>query len=187
MDEAAADVLPAMISLDGEDLLLAAQRDRQHFAAVFEAYHLPVYRYVRSLVDTDDEAGDLTAAAFERALRSLSGYRGGGSPVGWLLRIARNITIDARRTRHFVVPLDERTGGDLVTEAPDMAVLAYERIVELRLQIRALPEAAREAIALRYGSRLPVREIAPLIGKSEAATQKLITRALATLREADDA
>ncbi len=46
-----------------------------------------------------------------------------------------------------------------------------------------LPELQRECLLLRYGAGLTAREIGQVIGKSHEATQKLITRALAKLKE----
>ena len=69
-------------------------------------------------------------------------------------------------------------------ETPEEAYLAAERAAELRELVRGLPEVQRDAIALRYASGLSASEIGQVIGKSEAASQKLIQRALATLREA---
>ena len=48
-----------------------------------------------------------------------------------------------------------------------------------------LPEQ-RDAVALRYAAGLSAKEIGQVIGKSEAASQKLIQRALVVLREARD-
>jgi hypothetical protein len=41
----------------------------------------------------------------------------------------------------------------------------------------------RELLALRFGSGLSAREIAPIVGKSEAAVKKQLTRTIATLKE----
>ena len=49
--------------------------------------------------------------------------------------------------------------------------------------VNRLPDVQREALALRYAAGLTAREIGAVIGKSEQATQKLLSRALATLRE----
>ena len=47
-----------------------------------------------------------------------------------------------------------------------------------------MPEPQRDALALRYSVGLTARQIGAVIGKSEEATQKLITRALSELKEA---
>jgi RNA polymerase sigma factor (sigma-70 family) len=62
-------------------------------------------------------------------------------------------------------------------------VLQRERMAELRDRVERLPSVQRDAITLRYAGGLTAREIAGTLGKSEAATQKLLSRALAALRE----
>jgi RNA polymerase sigma-70 factor, ECF subfamily len=62
-------------------------------------------------------------------------------------------------------------------------IAAEERRWILSLVAR-LSDVQRDALALRFAGGLSSREIAPVIGKSEAATKKLLTRALAALKEA---
>jgi RNA polymerase sigma-70 factor (ECF subfamily) len=168
------------------DLVAAARDDRAAFAAVYETYRAPVYRYLRSLVPSDDAAADLTAATFERALRGIGSYRASGSGIGWLLRIARNAAIDASRRRGSTVSWDDPAARRLAASDPplDEAAVAGERLTELRELVRGLAPPTRDALALRYGSGLSTREIAGVVGRSEAATQKLISRGLAALKEA---
>jgi RNA polymerase sigma-70 factor (ECF subfamily) len=167
------------------DPLERARSDPRAFADVYDRYRLSVYRYLRTRGASDDEAADLTAETFERAIRAIRAYRGSGSGIGWLLRIARNAAADASRRRPHTLTTEQ---ADLlrnadVEETPEVAYLAAERSAELRVALAGLPDATREAIALRYAAGLSMREIAFVIGKSEAATQKLISRAIAALRE----
>ncbi len=138
---------------------------------------------------SDDEAADLAATAFERALRSFASYDIRQPALPWLLRIARNVAIDAARRQRPLASLDNASTGAVPVEAesPEQHYLQAERDAELRALVFALPDVARDAVALRYGSGLSAREIGTVIGKSEAATQKLIRRALAALREAHHA
>lgn len=105
-----------------------------------------------------------------------------------MFRIARNVAIDASRRRRDAIPLEDVSLDRLPVEkrSPETEFLRAERATELADLVRALPEAQRDAIALRYSAGLTAREISPVIGKSEAATQKLLTRALAALKEAYD-
>ncbi len=184
----AADVIEARsaASHGDSDLIAAAVARPAAFAEVYRAYRLPVYRYLRSLVGTDDEAADLAAATFERALRSLGSYRGSGSPVGWLLRIARNAAIDASRHRRPSLSWDDPAARGLAAADPplDEDLMIGEQLADLQRLVRGLPETTRDAIALRYGAGLTAREISAVLGKSEAATQKLISRGLGALKEA---
>jgi RNA polymerase sigma-70 factor, ECF subfamily len=168
------------------DLIVAAVARPAAFAEVYRTYRQPVYRYLRSLVASDDEATDLTSATFERALRSLGTYRASGSAVGWLLRIARNLAIDAARRRRPSVSWDDPSARRLAADGPPLEeeLETSERFRELQRLVRALPSATRDAISLRYGAGLSAREIGAVLNKSEAATQKLISRGLAALKEA---
>ena len=159
------------------------------FAPLYTECRLPVYRYLRSRSRSDDEAADLTAATFERVLRSFARYDPRQPALPWVLRIARNVAIDAARRLRAVASLDVDSADDVpaVTGSPEEQYLQAERDAELRALVFALPDLTRDAVALRYGSGLSAREIGTVIGKSEAATQKLIRRALAALREAHDA
>ena len=49
--------------------------------------------------------------------------------------------------------------------------------------VAALPELQRDAVAMRYAVGLTAREIGLVIGKNEEATQKLLSRAVAQLKE----
>lgn len=170
-------------------LALAARHDPQAFEALYVRFRAPVYRYLRSRVETDEDAADLAAATFERALSAIDRYRpAGGGPLAWLLRIARNAAIDAGRRRasndRTIARASAAAAVAHVEPNPQVAAEHAESVAELRRWIRQLPEPQREALGLRYASGLTAREIGIVLGKSEAATQKLLTRALAALKEA---
>ncbi len=52
--------------------------ERAEFGELYLRYRDPVFRYVRRLSGSEDEAADLTALTFEHALAKLHGYRGEG-------------------------------------------------------------------------------------------------------------
>lgn len=165
-----------------------ASMHQQGFAALYEECRLPVFRYLRSRTRSDDEAADLAATAFERAFRSFGRFQGNEPPLPWLLRIARNVAIDAARRRRPLLSLQliETRDQPLDPSSPEEDALRSERDDELRRLVLALPEPQRDAIALRYAAGLSAREIGAVIGRSEEATQKLLERTLAALREARD-
>jgi RNA polymerase sigma-70 factor (ECF subfamily) len=124
----------------------AATRDPRAFAAIYERHRTPIYRYLRSRTMSDDEAGELSAVTFERALAAIHRFRpSGGGMVAWLLRIARNAQIDAGRriTREAARPGGPGADTSIGT-APGL-----EDSVVLRNLIQALPGNQRDAIQLR--------------------------------------
>jgi RNA polymerase sigma-70 factor, ECF subfamily len=177
------------------DVPLAEARYRDHevstesaeFTRHYETYRLAVYRYLRARCPSDEEAADLTAATFERAWTARRSFRGTADRYpAWLFAIARRQAIDAARRRHSERSRWRRWSDP--AQAPDPADLALmvEQDARLTRHLGALPDLQREAILLRYAGGLTAGQIGSVIGKSEAATQKLISRALVTLKEAFD-
>jgi len=184
----------AQVGQVDEELALAACSNPKNFDLLYRRHQLGVFRFIRARTVSDDEAAELTAVVFERALRAIEKYRpSGGRFVAWLFTIARNAALDADRARrrHGLVrwadpdPQSEPQEPVLLEDT----VVERERILDLRARVERLPDVQRDAIVLRYAGRLTAREIAAIIGKSEAATQKILGRALDTLRESyrDDA
>jgi RNA polymerase sigma-70 factor (ECF subfamily) len=147
----------------------------------------PIFHYVRRFTRNDDEAADLTARTFERALTKLSSYRGGRESIAaWLFRIARSQAIDASRRHRPMAPLDlirPEQHPHSERGRPEPELIRSEESRDLADRVQQLAALQRECLALRYGAGMSTREIGSVIGKSEAATQKLISRALSRLRE----
>lgn len=184
MHDRAEDLFPW--SRGSERLIVqAAQEDPAAFGPLYERYRDPVYRYLRSRTASAEEAEDLLQQVFLRALDALPQYKADRSPfVAWLMGIARNASTDAHRRRRVTVTWDFvpeilRTGpADVETE-----VLRRERQARLSVLFTALPARKRELLVLRFVAALTVREIAALLGKSEAATKKELFRTLKMLKE----
>jgi len=159
--------------------------DAEAFAELYRRHREAVFRYLRARCRDDDLALELTAVAFEKALRSIRRYRTkGGGVLAWLLRIARNAAADhERRQRPLVPQWRMNTDRPSLEDSPEEVAVRSDERRRLRLLVADLPEVQRDALALRFGAGLTAREIGVVIGKNEEATQKLISRAIARLRE----
>jgi RNA polymerase sigma-70 factor (ECF subfamily) len=82
-----------------------------------------------------------------------------------------------------VPPIDihelEFASGDL----PEDEVVRQERHADLRRVIAALDSDKRDLLALRFAAGLTSAEIAALVGKSEPAVKKQLTRIIDSLKE----
>ena len=176
-----------------EELALAARANLRAFGLLYRRHQVNVFRYLRTRSASDDEAAELTAVVFERALKAIGRYRPiGGGFVAWLFTIARNAALDAERARRRRPPTAPPAHPQAEAQDPilvEEAVLEREQMADLRARVDRLPSMQRDAIVLRYAGGLTAREIAGALGRSEAATQKILSRALAILRESyrDDA
>src|SRR5712691_3389214 len=99
-------------------LIEAAQSDPARFADVYENYFESVYAYVARRVRNRDEAEDLTAEVFRKALASLPRFKWRGVPfAAWLFRIASNMIADRAKRVAKEVSFDEsgamERGGSL--------------------------------------------------------------------------
>jgi hypothetical protein len=81
---------------------------------IFPAHYRNVYRYLLAMTRSDDEADEITAETFERALRAWSAPP--ESPLPWLLLTARRIARDrwrrARRSAELALRLREGQRAD---------------------------------------------------------------------------
>src|SRR5882757_6583922 len=76
-------------------LIEAAQRDPVRFADLYERYFELVYAYIARRLRDRNEAEDVTAEVFHRALRSLPRFKWTGAPfAAWLFRISANMIAD---------------------------------------------------------------------------------------------
>lgn len=175
-----------VVGIDDATVVRAAQDDPAAFAPLYVRYYPRVYRYLRLRAATDEEAADLAQQVFLQALDALPRYRERGLPfAAWLFRIARNVATDAYRRRRPALDIDllpERLDG-ASDDDPEAVALRRERVERLRGQLATLGPDKRELLGLRFAAGLSSREIAPIVGKSEAAVKKQLTRIIQQLRE----
>ena len=155
------------------------------FEAMFLRTRDTVLRYARAHTPDDDEAVDVVASTFERAWVALQGPGLPDPPLPWLLRVARNTAIDRHRRRlgHRRALEVLRLRPQRTAPPPESEAIAHDSDREFRQLLANLPEGQRDALALRYGADLTIRDVAAQLGRSEAAAQQLISRGLARLRE----
>ncbi len=158
---------------------LARGGDAEAFGALYDHYHLSVYRFLYYRVGSVQLAEDLTAETFFRALRSMSSFRWQGKDFGaWLMTIARNLTTDhfkSGRTRLETTTEDMNT-LDGTTESPEGAVLAALTNEALLEALGELPTEQRECLVMRFLQGLSISETAEILGRSAGAVKQLQLR-----------
>jgi RNA polymerase sigma-70 factor, ECF subfamily len=143
-----------------------------------------VYRYVYPRCGGDSVlAEEITQQTFVRAIERRSTYEGRASVTTWLVTIARNALADHYRR----AAKDERRHLRLVVReirpAADLRPSAIDDRDAIVSALRALPASQRAAVVLCYLDGMSVRDAADLLKRSEAATESLLSRARARLRE----
>lgn len=158
----------------------AAQRDRAAFAPLYERYVDQIYGYVLSLTKDKEEAEDVTAATFAKALEELPRFQWRGVPYSaWLYRVATNL-VTRERKRPGWVELDPHLAGESVD--PAEVAERMDRDSEVRRAVASLPTDQRQVVLLRFGGEMTCREIGDVMGRSEGAVKLLTFRALTAMR-----
>jgi len=131
---------------------------------------------------------DIAQEAFIKAWQQLSRLNNVASFLPWLRQITRNLARDwlrANRNR----PLSGEAAEIVIGMAADPAPGAVEAMARVEEElaaeeiISALPEDSREILLLFYREGQSSQQVAALLGLSDAAVRKRLSRARASVRE----
>jgi RNA polymerase sigma-70 factor (ECF subfamily) len=166
---------------EGDTLVVSIQPVMRADPAIIERLYADryrdVFRYVLALTRSVEDAEDITADCFERALRTWRQVP--ERPIAWLLLTARRMATDRwRRARRLARILALRGNGGTNPES-DLDAGFSEWFDALA---RVLNERQREVLILRYQRDLADADIGHVMGLSESGVRSLVARALEILR-----
>ncbi len=175
--------------MDDETLVrLVAQAksgDRAAFGRIFDAYSVPIYRFIASRVSRPSDAEDLTQLVFVKALEALPRYEARGIPFGgWLFRLARNAIIDQIRTKRDHLSLVVAVTRETEEAGPEAQASFRDELSAVARAMSELTDDQREVVELRFFAGLSVLETAVAMGRQEGTIRGLQFRAIASLRRA---
>jgi RNA polymerase sigma-70 factor (ECF subfamily) len=184
--------LGAGASTDGELLERTRRGDRDAFGALYERRHELVLAFLLKRTRNPEVAMDLMAETFAAALVALADRPPAieGSAAPWLLAIARNTLIDSYRrgkvesAARARLALEPMPIGD--SDVEQVLRIAAETDLLLRLS-EELPADQFDALRARVIDGRGYEEIARELACSAAVVRKRVSRAIATLRQAEEA
>lgn len=144
------------------------------FEAVVERHGATVLKVCRAVLGPHD-AQDAWSETFLSALRAYPGLDPGANLEAWLVTIAHRKAIDVVRSR---------SRSALVAEPPDRegAERADGRDLDLWAALGTLAPKQRAAVAYHYLGGLTYREVAEILGGTEAAARRAAADGVAALR-----
>jgi RNA polymerase sigma-70 factor (ECF subfamily) len=153
------------------------------FERMFEEHAQGLFSFLVYRTGNRALAEDLLSETFERVLRSRHRFDPRlGSERRWIYTIALNLLRDNARRHSHEDRLMQTVSAGVRTEHVD-AFEAVEQRDELNHALATLNEAERDAISLRYGADLKLRDVAKVLGEDESAVEGRIYRGLAKLRD----
>ncbi len=154
--------------------------DTDALADLVRAHQAMVWRYLRLLGGTPEEADDLTQDAFVRAAEALRDGEELRHPKAYLRSVARNALIGRRRRRQ---PLDldwaDAVDG-FVAHSP--TALDDDRIDALRHCLTRLGPRARQALEWHHVEGIKYRDAAARLGIGAQGFKSMLARARTALR-----
>lgn len=172
---------------------LAAARngDREAFAALVAATQNTVSSIALAIVGDVQHSEDIAQETYLTVWQKLGDLRQPQSFLPWLRQVTRNLSRDHLRRRQ-ARPGDQSQAkyqtGEIERLAAaqadtEQALLEAERDQLITQALEALPDDSREVLTLYYREGESSRQVARLLGLSDAAVRKRLSRARACLRE----
>lgn len=172
-----------------DEALLAAcgTGDAPALGALFDRFHLAVYRFASRLAMTDDLArDDLVQATFLEVQRAAPSFRGTSSVKTWILGIAANIarhTLRAeRRRRVHQAKFLERV--DAAAEPLDAQLERRKLLARIAEALSRLPRDQQIAFILCDLEQLPGVEVARVLDIPEGTLWRRLHTARKGMRQA---
>jgi RNA polymerase sigma-70 factor (ECF subfamily) len=172
--------------MDDSELVLLAARDPDAFGEIYERYVTKIYNYIYYRTGNAQDAEDITAKVFFRAMAHIQNYEDKGVPFqAWLYRIAHNLVANFHRdeSRRKIIPLDDYLAQSLKTEAPDRIAEHNEEQAALLNAIRRLPPERQQLLILKFVHDKSNAEIGEIMNRTEGAIKSLYHRTLLALRD----
>lgn len=155
--------------------------DGDSFGLLYDAYIEKIFNFIYHRVGSKEVAEDLTSQTFFKALKKINSFSGEYFSA-WLFRIARNTVIDHYRTARPTENIDDffnlSIKKDLEKEVDDQ-----KKLEEVKEFLKTLKKEQEEVVLMRVWDGLSYKEIAEVIGKSEANCKMIFSRAVRSLRQ----
>lgn len=165
-----------------QKLVHAQAGNREAFAEVYDEFVKKLYNYAFFRLKDKEAAEDVVSDTFMKALEHLSSFNPNkGNAASWLYRIARNTLIDYTRKRGKTMNFPEDFDVE-DTESLKKNIENKDMLERITKTLDTLSEKEREIIMLRVWDELSYKEIAEVLGKSEASLKMAASRALKSLR-----
>lgn len=177
------------IPTDERPLLQRVRRlEEEALTEVHNRYFQPLFRYIRFRVHDHATAEDLTSEVFTRFLQAIQDRQAPQNTLrGWLFGTASYVLKDYYRAKkkhqEQHITLSDTLANSISHDDGSLgAQLVFQELEEDLLNaLTQLTEEQQHVLALRFGYGLPIKQVADLMNKSDAAVKMLQARAISSL------
>jgi RNA polymerase sigma-70 factor (ECF subfamily) len=168
---------------DGGDVVARARRgDLEAFEEIIRLHERPVLRLATRLLNNREDAKDAAQEVFIRLHRSLGSIEETRAVGPWLYRVTVNICTDVIRSRRKTVGI-ETVSLAAANRRADESIDQEQRRAVLMAAVAELPEKERMALVLREMEEIPTKDVAGMLGSTEATVRSQVASARIRLRK----
>ena len=149
---------------------------------VWEAFHVPLYQFIRKRVDDEAVAEDLLQDVFLKVHQHIGALKEVKKLESWIYQITRNIIIDYYRGKMPATTLEEPEVLQLPEVLSDDDIVT-ELLPSVRAMVRSLPEQDRQALILTEYQGLTQKELGERLGLSFSGAKSRVQRAREKLKQ----
>ena len=147
--------------------LLDSTTRRAAFEETVRLYGPRLYRHIRSMVLTHDDADDVMQETFLKAWAALDGFKGEAKVSTWLYRIATNESLSFLARKRSSVALDD-TDVERTLQS-DSYFDGDELQIQLQQAISQLPDKQRLVFNMKYYEQMKYEDMSEILGTSVGA------------------
>ncbi|MCM1520689.1 MAG: RNA polymerase sigma factor [Lachnoclostridium sp.] len=155
--------------------LIARLRDtktcRAAFGEVIRKYSEPLYKQIRRLVQSHDDANDVLQNTFMKAWQSIENFRGDAKLSTWLYKIAINESMSflEKERKRLNLSIDDEESHLVNLIEADKNVDGDRLALLLREAVAQLPEKQRIVFNMRYYDEMKYEQMSEILGTSQSA------------------
>ena len=149
----------------------------------WEAFHIPLYQFIRRRVADEATAEDLLQEVFLKIHQHEASLKDARRLESWIYQITRNLIIDHYRShKQSITSLDAASALDLPEALPDDDIVG-ELLSCVRAMVLALPDQDRQALILTEYQGLTQKELGERLGLSFSGAKSRVQRAREKLKQ----
>jgi RNA polymerase sigma-70 factor (ECF subfamily) len=154
----------------------------------YEQYYDDIYRFIVFMIGDKQSCEDLVHDTFLRAFTGLERFEKRSAVKTWLFGIARYLVLDEIRRRKRKRLFNVLGFSNDIPSSIDVEQIIEKRemILEQMQYIQSLKPNYRLVITLIKIEECSTKEVAEILGWSEAKVRKTLSRALQTLRKMNE-
>lgn len=170
---------------DNELVTLSTSGNKKSFEIIVRRYQKLIYNIVFQMTKNHEQTADVTQETFLKVYRALNTFNTKREFRPWILKIARNTTLNSLRKNRKETSIDDSEVYIEPSTNIEPSKILEQKLSQQTLQeaLKTIPKNQRETFLLKYQHDLSYNEISEITDLSISSIKSLLFRARESLRK----